>query len=63
MNSQKIELVKDAIRNKKIVEFTFNPNLWGILTSISDDNTTIYFKRLGCGLLRYATIPEYIIIK
>jgi len=54
----KLEQIEKAIRNKTIVDFKFGG--WGILTALSDNKSTVYYKKNGCGLFRQSTTIDQV---
>lgn len=41
-----------------MIEFVDDPNHWGTVTCLSDDETTVYYKPLGMGVFRSSTPIE-----
>ena len=52
-----VQQVQETIRNKTIIELPWGTwEDWVILTALSDDQTTAYYKRRGMGFTR-GSIP------
>jgi len=49
---------KKAIANRRIIRLIDEPERWGVPTCLSDDETTIYYKRRGMGLTRASATLE-----
>jgi len=61
----KLTEAKDAIRNKTIIDYKLPDDdkwRWMIITSLSYDETGVYYKRNGCGLLYGFLMLEDIIL-
>jgi len=47
-----IQEAKEAIKNRTIVQIIDDPEKWGLLTCLSDDESTAYFQPKGCGFTK-----------
>lgn len=57
-----IKEARQAIAGKTIIQFIEEPNLWGIATCMSDDETTIYYKPRSKGLFRLSAPIDKLVI-
>jgi hypothetical protein len=55
-----IKEARQAVVNRTIIQFIEEPNLWGIPTCLSDDETTIYYKPRGMNWFRGSATIEKI---